>query len=265
MVGGKNRRQMMRRLREHVTVSSKPAPVSMLIEQMPVPEDDETVNFEAAARQWRYHCLQELAIQVGAVAILTAHHADDQAESVLANIRRGCGPRGLQGIARVQHKLGSVPVLRPLLAWSRQGLIEAAAAWQVPWREDASNADQTFQRNWLRHSVLPALEAGVPGIAEELALRALARQQPTQRLRQDLAQVLPAGSQQVYQRSGWLITSEAVPADEAGRWAAWAQLADELAISCSRQWLAAFDGLWRGATGRRLIGSTTCLSVGSKG
>jgi tRNA(Ile)-lysidine synthetase-like protein len=213
---------------------------------------DESTNLEAAARAWRYTCLQKLAQRTEATAILTAHHADDQAESVLANIRRGCGPRGLQGIAQVQHELGSVPVLRPLLACSRQDLVGVAAAWQIEWREDASNADLQFQRNWLRHEVLPALEAGVPGIAEELAQRALARQQPTHHLRRHFAEQAHPEAPQHYRRSGWLIEAEELPGAAADRWPAWSSLADELGITCSRQWLAAFDGLLQGETGRRL-------------
>ena len=95
---------------------------------------------------------------------MTAHTADDQAETVLFRIARGSGPRGLGGI-----RPGRSPSLvRPLLPFRRRDVEEYAAARGVPLREDPSNRDPRWTRNRLRHEILPALEAAVPGAAAAL-------------------------------------------------------------------------------------------------
>ena len=84
-----------------------------------------TTQNPAAARQWRYQCLQAVAASCserGVACVLTAHHADDQAESVLANIRRGWPHRFVRYCCQAKV-LRACPVLRPLLASSRQDLI----------------------------------------------------------------------------------------------------------------------------------------------
>src|SRR5205085_1021082 len=105
----------------------------------------------------------------GAVAVLTAHHRDDQSETVLANLLRGAGPIGTAGIAPRRMLPGGVALLRPLLGFTRADLRDYCAAADVRWLEDVSNDDQRHHRNYLRRAVLPQLEAGVPGIGAALA------------------------------------------------------------------------------------------------
>ncbi len=116
-------------------------------------------NFQEHARQWRYqrsHALLKTFFPNAPERawILTAHHARDNAESILLNIVRGTGLEGLQGIAAVNAQRR---VARPLLTISpahiRNYVLEAA----VPFREDSSNATTDYTRNLLRHKVLPIL------------------------------------------------------------------------------------------------------------
>ncbi len=129
----------------------------------------QTGSVQAAAREARYGFFGEAA--VGAAAVATGHHRDDQAETVLLNLFRGAGARGLAGIP-VRRPLapGSpVEVVRPLL-WASRAEIEAyARARALPWREDASNASPSYRRNAVRHEVLPLLEQHFPGAGARIA------------------------------------------------------------------------------------------------
>lgn len=119
---------------------------------------------ENAARALRYAFLRRAAARAGGAVVATAHHADDQAETVLFRLARGAGPAGLVGIReRVQG------VVRPLLGFSRDDLARYAGERRISWREDASNRDRRRARNALRLDVLPALEGAVPGSARALA------------------------------------------------------------------------------------------------
>ncbi|HEX3668116.1 MAG TPA: tRNA lysidine(34) synthetase TilS [Acidimicrobiia bacterium] len=112
-------------------------------------------NFEARARTARYDALEAARVAHGATAVLVAHTADDQAETVLLNFLRGSGSAGLAGMPA---RRGSV--VRPLLAARRADVrAECARRGLVPW-EDPSNDDLSFRRNWIRHEVLPLLEQG---------------------------------------------------------------------------------------------------------
>jgi tRNA(Ile)-lysidine synthase len=119
---------------------------------------------EAAARELRYAFLLEVATQIGADAVVTGHHADDQAETVLFRLARGTGLRGLAGIPARRGL-----IVRPLLPFARAELRAYAAAVGVGWREDSSNRSLQYARNRIRHVVLPALEAAQPGAARRLA------------------------------------------------------------------------------------------------
>jgi tRNA(Ile)-lysidine synthase len=118
---------------------------------------------EAAARTLRYAFLHETAARCGADAIVTAHHADDQAETVLFRLARGTGLRGLAGIPARRGLL-----VRPLLPFTRADLQAYAQRVGLRWREDRSNLDVRFARNRIRHVVMPALEAVRPGAARRI-------------------------------------------------------------------------------------------------
>jgi tRNA(Ile)-lysidine synthase len=113
-------------------------------------------NLEARARDARYAALEAARVEEGASAVLVAHTADDQAETVLLNLLRGSATSGLAGMPTRRGE-----VARPLLGVRRdavRALVEDRGLEAVV---DPSNADPAFRRNWVRHEVLPALNAGV--------------------------------------------------------------------------------------------------------
>lgn len=124
-------------------------------------------SLEANARKARYDALVCYAQQCGAV-LLTAHHLDDQLETVLLQLKRGAGPKGLAGMSRHTVMQG-VTLLRPLLQVSRNEVISYARTEALCWVEDESNCDDQFDRNFLRQQVLPMLTARWPSLAQTAA------------------------------------------------------------------------------------------------
>lgn len=106
-------------------------------------------SVQKGAREARYAALAAWVEATGASALLTAHHADDQAETLLMRLNRASGIAGLSGI-RPWRLEGDHPVLRPLLAWRRSDLRAIAAAANVPWVEDPSNTDPRHDRTRFR-------------------------------------------------------------------------------------------------------------------
>ncbi|MFH1084522.1 MAG: tRNA lysidine(34) synthetase TilS, partial [Chloroflexota bacterium] len=137
-------------------------------------------SLEEAARQERYAFLCALARRVEATAVAVAHHADDQAETVLMHLLRGSGLAGLRGMLPVawldELRLGASPVpaderlrlVRPLLEVPRADILAYCAAHGLQPRYDRSNLDTTFFRNRLRHELLPVLETYNPNIRNVL-------------------------------------------------------------------------------------------------
>jgi tRNA(Ile)-lysidine synthase len=121
---------------------------------------------EAAARAARYEAL-EAAMRPGDWLIF-AHHQDDQAETLLLNLLRGSGPDGL-GAMPALRAFGPGWLARPLLDMSRAQLEAYAAGAGLRWNDDPSNRDIVFDRNYLRHEVLPALKARWPDAAGRLS------------------------------------------------------------------------------------------------
>jgi len=124
-------------------------------------------SVEEVGREVRYRWLAELADELSeargglGVPVVTAHQADDQAETVLIHLFRGAGLRGLAGMARRSRlRIGgrSLEVVRPFLSVLRCEIDRYLAAQGIRWREDDSNEDPKFLRNRVRHRLLPALE-----------------------------------------------------------------------------------------------------------
>ena len=108
---------------------------------------------QMAARTLRYNWFEELCLSNNYDVILTAHHADDNIETLLINIIRGTGIEGLTGIPEQNGR-----ILRPLLPFYKSEIIACAQAHQIPWREDRSNQSDDYQRNVIRHRVIPELD-----------------------------------------------------------------------------------------------------------
>jgi tRNA(Ile)-lysidine synthase len=106
-------------------------------------------RIQERARQARYRLLQECAARTGADHILAAHHADDQAETVLLRLTRGSGPAGLAGMARFT-RFGAVTLARPLLDVPKADLVAFCEAAGHPFFEDSSNENPAFARTRLR-------------------------------------------------------------------------------------------------------------------
>lgn len=129
---------------------------------------------EAAARTARYEAFRQ-HLWPGEL-LVQAHHQDDQAETLLLRLLRGSGVRGLAAIPP-ERELGEGALSRPLLQLSRAELRHYAETHALSWVEDPSNADSRFDRNYLRHSVMPALQARWPQAPASLARSAMLEQE----------------------------------------------------------------------------------------
>jgi tRNA(Ile)-lysidine synthase len=125
-------------------------------------------GIEAAARTARYRFLEQTAGRLGARFVVTAHTADDQAETILHRILRGTGVRGISGMARARA-LGHASLLRPLLGIRRAEVLAYLDAIGQPYCSDQSNRNPRFTRNRIRRRLLPRLQREFnPDIIEAL-------------------------------------------------------------------------------------------------
>ena len=114
---------------------------------------------ETAARDARHAWLERARCEAGAELILLAHHADDQAETVLLRTLAGSAPAGLAGIPARRG-----PLLRPLLRFRHAELVAHCEARGLAWWEDPANRDPRHRRAWTRHHLLPELRRHLPGV-----------------------------------------------------------------------------------------------------
>jgi tRNA(Ile)-lysidine synthase len=121
---------------------------------------------EAAARRARYSALAEV-LGKGQV-LLTAHHQNDQAETLLLQLLRGSGPRGLAAMPECM-RFGAGWLGRPLLALPREALRRYGILHDLRWIEDSSNLDDSYDRNFLRHEILPRIQGRWPAAIRNLA------------------------------------------------------------------------------------------------
>ncbi|BCV27427.1 tRNA lysidine(34) synthetase TilS [Shewanella algae] len=128
------------------------------------------VSIEAEARRARYQAIAEL-LNPGDI-LLTAHHQDDQLETLLLALKRGQGPKGLAAMGQAQHlalisRAEGAPCwqLRPMLDSSRAQIEQAVASLELPYINDESNQDTQYDRNFLRAEVIPVLKQRWPSIA----------------------------------------------------------------------------------------------------
>ncbi|MBU1151720.1 tRNA lysidine(34) synthetase TilS [Patescibacteria group bacterium] len=117
-------------------------------------------NLEEAGRKSRYEFFRKLAKKYKAQFILTAHHADDNLETILLNLTRGASLKGLTGMEELSDNL-----FRPLLNISKKEILDYLKTHHLTHREDKSNKDLKFTRNFLRHQVIPLLQQINPNLA----------------------------------------------------------------------------------------------------
>lgn len=148
---------------------------------------------EEALRRERYRFLERTAAAAGARAVLTAHTADDQAETILHHLLRGTGLRGLGGIpaCRPLSPSSDVRLVRPLLDVSRAEITAWLMELGQPWRTDSSNDSAAYTRNRLRHELLPALRSRYqPDIDDKLRQLGVQAREVSDYLRREARQLL---------------------------------------------------------------------------
>lgn len=124
-------------------------------------------SIEMAARRLRYEWFAGLCRDEGYDAVAVAHNADDNAETMILNLLRGSGCRGLRGMSG-RGSYGGCTILRPLLETSREEIRAWMEAHGKSWREDRSNGDTTYKRNKIRHMVMPVFRELNPAYLKTL-------------------------------------------------------------------------------------------------
>ncbi len=119
----------------------------------------EGVSIQMKARDLRYEWFAELSESRGLNKIATAHHLDDQLETILINLTRGTGLKGLRGMKAMRDN-----IIRPMLCVSRDEINEFIYSNHIPFREDSSNASGKYFRNKIRHQVIPVLKEINPSV-----------------------------------------------------------------------------------------------------
>lgn len=126
------------------------------------------LSIEMAARQARHDFFGEF----GEATIVLAHHADDQVETFILKLARGAGSEGLSGMPYCRE-IGAIRLIRPMLDIPRPAILQWLKVNEFTWREDASNSDETFLRNRVRHTILPLLEKELNPNIRETILRTM--------------------------------------------------------------------------------------------
>jgi tRNA(Ile)-lysidine synthase len=126
------------------------------------------VSIEMAARELRYRWFAELCEANGYKAVVVAHHADDNAETLVLNMVRGAGLKGLSGMKPISTSAYGTIIARPLLTFTRKQIEGHTFAWKVPYREDRTNASVEYRRNSIRHEIFPLFERMNPSYVRTL-------------------------------------------------------------------------------------------------
>ena len=126
-------------------------------------------GLEDAGRRERYRALTSRARRGRFDAVATGHQLDDQAETFLLHLLRGTSLEGLGGIPAKRPLAPGVELIRPLLPLTRAEVMTYLKIHELDWRDDRTNRDAKFSRNWVRRKILPLLEARAPGMKERLS------------------------------------------------------------------------------------------------
>jgi len=129
-------------------------------------KDTQGESLEALARTARYEVIAAALPEHS--YFLTAHHQDDQAETVLLQLLRGAGPKGLSAMP-FEKTFKHIRIIRPLLGFTREMIVDYAHQHHLTWIEDSSNVNTNFQRNYLRQEIMPLLKKTWPSCTQTLA------------------------------------------------------------------------------------------------
>ena len=135
---------------------------------VPKLSEEKKLSEETIGRQVRYQWLTDIAQSERYDYIAVAHHKDDQAESILAHLIRGTGLNGLTGMAVVSNDY-SIPVVRPLLDVTKEELLLYLKEKDISYCVDRTNEDVRYQRNRIRHRIIPKLESINPNVVDAIA------------------------------------------------------------------------------------------------
>lgn len=129
------------------------------------------VSVEMAARELRYRWFSEICSERGYSSLAVAHNSNDNAETMILNLLRGTGVKGLTGMKMKSPLPGNegVTLIRPLLEFSRKEIYEYAATRGLVWREDSTNRDSSFKRNRVRNEIFPLFEKINPSFLTALS------------------------------------------------------------------------------------------------
>ncbi|MNZ77407.1 tRNA(Ile)-lysidine synthase [compost metagenome] len=142
-------------------------PCETIVLDLPGYIEEKRLNGQAAAREKRYAFLHDAAERFGASRIALAHHADDQAETVLMRVIRGTGLTGLSGMHIKRHEK-NVELIRPLLRMKKLDILRYCEEHDVPFCTDSSNLERHYFRNVIRLDVLPYLSEYNPQLSQSL-------------------------------------------------------------------------------------------------
>jgi tRNA(Ile)-lysidine synthase len=213
------------------------------------------VSKQVAARHLRYDYFERARVEHNADAIATAHQADDNAETVLLNILRGTGIRGLAGIPLRRE---DSCIIRPLLFAARDDIREYVRRQNLDFREDSSNSSTAYQRNFLRHKILPDLRKRVPDISQTLNLISSAMRQLDDQLR-PLVNESIASLMRTEAGGDWVLDAHRLSADDFLRNEIFIELLNRLHIEPSEKKVALLDHLCASPTGRTVELTRECL------
>jgi tRNA(Ile)-lysidine synthase len=121
------------------------------------------ISIQEAARELRYNWLEQISVEHKLDYLVTAHHADDQVETILFNIIKGTGIKGLRGMQAKRDKL-----IRPLLSFFKEELLEISKEKQIGFREDSSNQTTKYSRNKIRKELIPLIESINPAFSNTI-------------------------------------------------------------------------------------------------
>ena len=162
------------------------------------PEEAERQNFQSWARDERYRIFREIKDEENAEIILTAHHEDDQLETIFQKILRGSGIGSWKGMDLLDEDL-----MRPLLQITKSEIMEFVQEFNIPYRIDSSNEESTYARNFIRNNWFPELNRLFPGWKENL-LRVQERSEEFEKMADQLLRQLTDESGTRLQREEFL-------------------------------------------------------------